>query len=347
MEMTVMSQAQSISKAVRDSNVISKEIALVNSEVEKKKEDLIPGADKLIGAGDPESQKFYQTLKFRGRETTLFYKSPSLQAIDEAMARKIFEKENPRVDIEAIRLEEERLAAEKKKISKTKSDEQKQITDPSQKQKIPKQKGIVISEVNYTDINRPRTRSQTQSESDAIDKGKKPVDGVPSVPPVIKKSVIRIASENPSQRMIELSKNVNIIADVSDQVGEKEAGLTRRRKGNDRSNSDMTLTSDNAQVKALVTEDKIENAKASWLKINSEKTQDQKKKSLSGSLDTSLYKESPMLTRIRTNGTRGKEAYDTTGLGHRKEKIQTDSATIFRDPYPLTEKVGDAVTQTD
>ncbi|PKC50263.1 hypothetical protein RhiirA1_486910, partial [Rhizophagus irregularis] len=109
------------------------------------------------------------------------------------MARKIFEKENPGVDIEAIRLEEERLAAEKKKISKTKSDEQRQITDSSQKQKIPKQKGIVISEVNYTDINRPRTRSQTQSESD------------------------------------------------------------------------IALTSDNAQVKVSVEEEKVEDTKASWL----------------------------------------------------------------------------------
>nr|XP_017233094.1 PREDICTED: fibrous sheath CABYR-binding protein-like [Daucus carota subsp. sativus] len=111
MELTVMSQVQSISEAVRISDDISKELAVVNSEVEKKKkEDLIPESDKLIEAGDPESQKFCQTLKFRG------------------------------VDIEAIRLEEERLAAEKRKISRTKSDEQKQITDPSQNQKNPKQK---------------------------------------------------------------------------------------------------------------------------------------------------------------------------------------------------------------
>ncbi|XP_063939749.1 uncharacterized protein LOC135148454 [Daucus carota subsp. sativus] len=314
LELTVVTQAQSIRKAVRDSDAVSKEINLVSSEVEKKKEKLVAEAEKLIEAGDPESQKFCQTLKFRGKETTLFYKSPSLQAIDEAMARKIFEKENPGVDIEAIRLEEERLAAEKKKISKTKSDEQRQITHSSQKQKIPKQKGIVIIEVNYTDINRPRTRSQTQSESDAADNGKKPVDGVPSVPPVIKRS---------------------------------EAGLTRRRKGDDRSISNMTLTSDNAQVKASVTKEKIDNAKVSWLKINSEKIQDQKKRSLYGSLGTSLYKESSMLTRVRTHGTRGKEAYDTTGLGHKKEKIQTGSATTFRDPYPLTEKLGDAVTQKD
>ena len=54
-----------------------------------------------------------------------------------------------------------------------------------------------------------------------------------------------------------------------------------------------------------------------------------------------------MLTRIRTHGTIGKEAYDTTGLGHWKEKIERSSATTFRDPYPLTEKVGEAVTQKD
>ena len=125
----------------------------------------------MIEVGDPESHKFCQTLKFRGKETTLFYKSPSLQAIDEAVARKIFEKENPGVDIKDIRLEEERLAAEKMKISKSKSDKQKQITDPSQKQSRPMEKGIVISEMNYSDINRPRTRSLAKFETDSKDKG--------------------------------------------------------------------------------------------------------------------------------------------------------------------------------
>jgi len=130
---TFQTLPEEINETVRISQTISKELAIVNSEVKQKKESLISESDKLVEAGDPESQKFCQTLKFRGKETTLFYKSPSLQAIDEAVARKIFEKENPGVDIEAIRLEEERLAAEKMKISKTKSDEQKQITDPSQK----------------------------------------------------------------------------------------------------------------------------------------------------------------------------------------------------------------------
>ncbi|XP_063948128.1 flocculation protein FLO11-like [Daucus carota subsp. sativus] len=153
-------------------------------------------------------------------------------------------------------------------------------------EKIPKQKGIVISEVNYTDINRPRTRSQTLSESDSKDKGKKPVDVVPPVPTMPKKSIITLAPENPTKRMIKLSKNIHIIANVSDQAEGKEAGLVRRRKGEFKSIPEKTLTSDIAQVKVPVTQERIEDTKVSWLKLNSEKTQDdQKKKSLYGSLD--------------------------------------------------------------
>ncbi|XP_063949994.1 uncharacterized protein LOC135152814 [Daucus carota subsp. sativus] len=55
LELTVVTQAQSISKAVRDSDAVSKEINLVSSEVEKKKEKLVAEAEKLIEAGDPES----------------------------------------------------------------------------------------------------------------------------------------------------------------------------------------------------------------------------------------------------------------------------------------------------
>ena len=150
---------------------------------------------------------------------------------------------------EAIRLEEERLAAEKMKISKSKSDKQKQITDPSQKQSRPREKGIVISEINYSDINRPRTRSQAKSETDSKDKRKQPVDGVPVLK---KKSIVKIASETPSQRLIQLSKDANIISDVSGLVEEEEVGLTRSRKIAEtmvKLVSDSNLTSDIAQVK--------------------------------------------------------------------------------------------------
>ena len=133
-------------------------------------------------------------MKIQGEETTLFYKAPTQLDFDEAVAKNIFEQENPGVSIEDIRKEEERLAAEKKKISKSKSDEKeakidekkaksdgkKQITDSSSK-KLPssKRKGIVISEVNYADINRPRVY-QKKSDSDSSGKGKNIIDGAPS-----------------------------------------------------------------------------------------------------------------------------------------------------------------------
>ena len=229
--MTVVPQIQSLTEAVRSSGEISKELTVADSIMPATKqegENLIFESDRLIEAGDPESKKFCQTLKFRGRETTLFYKSQSLQAIDEAVARKIFEKENPGVDIEAIRQEEERLAAEKMKISKLKSDKEKPISDSSKKQSRPKEKGIVIGEINYSDINRPRTRGQAKSEIESKDKGKKPVDGVHVSK---KKSIVKIASEAPSQRLIQLSKATNIISDVSSLVEgeEEEVGLTRKR----------------------------------------------------------------------------------------------------------------------
>ena len=126
-------------------------------------------------------------------------------------------------------------------------------------------------------------------------------------------------------------ESANIISDVSGPVEEEEeVGLTGRKKSAEtviKSVSDLNLTSDIAQVKCQEVKERSDmsepvETKASWLKINSGKPQDQKKKkSHFGSLGTSLYKESSMLTRIRTQGTRGKKAYDTTGLGHWKEKL--------------------------
>ncbi|XP_063938513.1 uncharacterized protein LOC135148207 [Daucus carota subsp. sativus] len=266
LEMTLVSPIQSLTEAVRSSGSISKELTVVDSVMpatEQKGENLISESDKLIEAGDPEFQKFCQTLKFRGKETTLFYKSPSLQAIDEAVAKKIFERENPGIDIEAIRLEEERLAAEKMKISKSKSDKQKQIIDPSQKQSRPKEKGIVIGEINYSDITRPRTRSQSNSETESKNKGKKAVDGIP-IPK--KTSIVKITPEVSSQRLIQLSKATKIISDVSGIIAEEEdVGLTRKNKTSKKmvkSASDLNLTSDNAQVKIQETKAKSDQSES-------------------------------------------------------------------------------------
>ena len=66
------------------------------------------------------------------------------------------------------------------KISKLKPDKEKPISDPIQKQSRPKEKGIVIGEINYSDINRPRIRSQAKSEIEPKNKGKQAVDAVPT-----------------------------------------------------------------------------------------------------------------------------------------------------------------------
>ena len=150
-------------------------------------------------------------------------------------------------------------------------------------------------------------------------------------------------------------ESANIISDVSGPVEEEEeVGLTGRKKSAEtviKSVSDLNLTSDIAQVKIQETKAKSDQSesverKASWLKSSSDKSQDQnKKKSLFGSLGSSLYKESSMLTRLRLQGTRAKEAYDTTGLGHWKEKLETSSATTFRDPYPCLLYTSDAADE--
>ncbi|XP_063945846.1 uncharacterized protein LOC135151364 [Daucus carota subsp. sativus] len=277
-------------------------------------------SEQLIELGNPESKILRHTVKIQGEETTLFYKAPTQLDFDEAVAKNLFEEENPGVSIEDVRKEEERLAAEKKKISKSKSDEKKAnsdekklVTDSSSKKSTSSRKGIVISEVNYADINRPRVY-QKKSDSDSSEKGKKIIDGAPS----------KRKAES------EVKQTLAIIPESTDQ----------------------SLASDIAQAKDVKKEKlKPVEDKATWIKSTSDKAQvdtaEPKKKSLFGSLGTGQYKESSLFTQIRAKGTRGKEARDTTGLGHRKEKIQTSAATIFRDPYPLTEKAGEVVTQKD
>ncbi|KAL8109306.1 hypothetical protein AgCh_025415 [Apium graveolens] len=50
---------------------------------------------------------FLQTLKFKGKKTTLFYKDPKITSYDSEVNRRIFERENLGVDLEQLRLMEE------------------------------------------------------------------------------------------------------------------------------------------------------------------------------------------------------------------------------------------------
>ena len=300
-----------------------------------KSQPLIPAdsktralSEQLIKLGNPESKILSHTVKIQGEETTFFYKAPTQLDFDEAVAKNLFEEENPGVSLEDARKEEERLAAEKNKTRKSKSDEKEAQTDhlkvssdgkklvtnsSTRKLTSSRRKGIVISEVNYSDINRPRVY-QKKSESDSSEKGKKIIDGAPS----------KRKAES------EVNQTLEIIPESTDQ----------------------SLASDIAQAEDVKKEKlKPVEDRATWIKSISDKAQvdtaESKKKSLFGSLGTGQYKESSLFTQIRAKGTRGKEARDTTGLGHRKEKIQTSAATNFRDPFPFTKKAGETVTQED
>ena len=46
--------------------------------------------DVLIQGGSQDSQKFIQTLKLKGKQTTVYYKDPKIQTLDEEIARRLF-----------------------------------------------------------------------------------------------------------------------------------------------------------------------------------------------------------------------------------------------------------------
>ncbi|KAL8125250.1 hypothetical protein AgCh_012797 [Apium graveolens] len=54
-----------------------------------------------------EASQYLQTLKVKGRNTTLFYKDPKIHLLDSEVSRRIFAKENPRVDLKQLRQMEE------------------------------------------------------------------------------------------------------------------------------------------------------------------------------------------------------------------------------------------------
>nr|XP_017228772.1 PREDICTED: proteoglycan 4-like [Daucus carota subsp. sativus] len=132
-----------------------------------KSQPLIPAdsktralSEQLIKLGNPESKILSHTVKIQGEETTFFYKAPTQLAFDEAVAKNLFEEENPGVSLEDARKEEERLAAENKKIRKSKSDEKE-------------------AEIDQKKVSSDGKKLK-KSDSDSSEKGKKIIDGVPS-----------------------------------------------------------------------------------------------------------------------------------------------------------------------
>ncbi|KAL8099904.1 hypothetical protein AgCh_032238 [Apium graveolens] len=134
------------------------------------KQSLMSSSDILIQSGSEDSQKFLQTLKLKGKQTTFHYKDPKIDTLDEKIARRLFLKHNPGMYIETLKEKEARFAAEKRNPKSKASD--------AKKPPRPKEKGIVIKEKSNSETLKFKTRSQT--ESDPKDKGKGKIYEPPS-----------------------------------------------------------------------------------------------------------------------------------------------------------------------
>ena len=78
-------------------------------------------------------------MKLKGKQTTVYYKDPKIQTLDEEIARRLFLKHNPRMDLETLKEEEARFAVEKINLKSKAFD--------AKKPPRPKVKGIVIKDV--------------------------------------------------------------------------------------------------------------------------------------------------------------------------------------------------------
>ncbi|KAL8133640.1 hypothetical protein AgCh_008909 [Apium graveolens] len=112
---------------------------------------LMSSSDILIQSGSKDSKKFLQTLKLKGKQTIVYYKDPKIQTLDEEIARRLFLKHNPGMDLENLKEEEARFAAEKTNLKSKASN--------AKKPPRPKAKGILINEKSNFEASKPKTRS--------------------------------------------------------------------------------------------------------------------------------------------------------------------------------------------
>ncbi|KAL8115689.1 hypothetical protein AgCh_022256 [Apium graveolens] len=279
------------------------------------KQSLMSSSDILIQSGSKDSQKFLQTLKLKGKQTTVYYKNPKIQTLDEEIARRLFLKQNPGIDLETLKEEEARFAAEKTNLKSKASDTKKPLR--------PKEKGIVIREKSNSKTSKSKTRSQT--EIDPKSKGKEKV-GEPlkiekkissSIPvyqttvhddDLIEDETVQILKK---RKIIEESKTTSNIAQV---VQNKE-----------QQDTEETTNSDQVYLEKMTIADKNN---LLWNKATPVEP-----------------KSNLMMSQLATFGLRSKQPRDKAGLDSDEEKIQTGVEVTLRDPFMLTDKPYEQIKQ--
>ncbi|KAL8089238.1 hypothetical protein AgCh_038866 [Apium graveolens] len=183
-----------------------------------------------------ESQKFMQTLKLKGKKTTVYYQDPKLQKLDKEISKRLFLKDNPGMDFKSLKKEEARVKAENVK-SKSKAS----ITA----KKPPKPKGIVIKEKTNSEATKFESKAKSQVEVDPRFKGKAKVDD--SVKIYLPIMDLEVNDDEDTSLILKKKKNIQTTSDRAHVVQDQ-----------DLVNSDMTMkqaTSDRAQV-VLISEDR-------------------------------------------------------------------------------------------
>ncbi|KAL8120247.1 hypothetical protein AgCh_017410 [Apium graveolens] len=281
--------------------------------------------------GSEDSQKFLQTPKLKGKQTSVYYKDPKIQTLDEEIARRLFLKHNPGMDLETLKEEEARFAAKKTNPKSKASD--------AKKPPRPKEKGIVIKEKLNSETSKFKTRSQTESDPKEKGKGKiyeptKPLDLKTSqdlMKPVYK--MVQVTDDNLAEdKTVQILKIRKINEDS--KTTSDTAQVIIQNKGQEgieeTTNSDQaikTSTTDNAQVdlgKMTIADKK----KLLWKKATPVEP-----------------KSNLMINQLATFGLRAKQPRDRAGLGSDEEKIQTGVEVNLRDPFILTNKPYEQIKQ--
>ncbi|KAL8110277.1 hypothetical protein AgCh_026120 [Apium graveolens] len=314
-------QKKTSSEAAQTQNPIaSTEIQnLISSSDEQ---NMMTKPDVLIQGGSQDSQRLMQTLKLKGKQTTVYYKDPKIQTLDGEISRRFFLKHNPGMDLENLKEEEARFKAEKKNI--------KPKAYVAKKPPRPKEKGIVIKEKSNTEVSKPKTRSQY--EIDPKDKGKGKVDE-PTKPLEMKIPQIQI---KPVCKMVQVT---------DDTLAEDEDVQTlKKRKISEESN----ITSDKAQVvysqeqqatAETVSSDKVIKSTSDSAQVDLDKMEVvDKKKLLWKNVKPSDPKKSQLLSTFMTIGLNAREPRDRDGLGSDEAKIKTGVEVATRDPFLLTNR---------
>ncbi|KAL8091340.1 hypothetical protein AgCh_033812 [Apium graveolens] len=129
-------QKKTSSEAAQTQNLIAS--TETQNLISSSDEQSLTKLDILIQGGSQDSQKFMQNLKLKGKQTTVYYKHPKIQTLDEDIARRLFLKHNPGMDLKNLKEEEARFKVEKNNL--------KPKASVAKKPPRPKEKGILIKE---------------------------------------------------------------------------------------------------------------------------------------------------------------------------------------------------------